>query len=620
MTHVEEHHGTSVPSIHAKDNVWSRNLGETRLAESKAILAYFLTNCLTAMLGIFDEVALNAVLAHYPAYNKFLPSARFADTTFTNSYELMASSPEEPPFPSTKSCQLNHVKFACVKCGAVHGPFDQDASKEVNISLSCESKTVERNYQKITLQESPVAQLPRFSTRRSIASASRGRLALGPLINSAKPVQLFHFHSLAGSNGDLAQQLERFAQLKSGFSVLLEVTEASHINKKEDLLAAFKLTEEYKKQMRSRSLAQNERIKSELSSLLFLNPRRYQDCCGVPKDINHKHRIRGDINVPMLGDPGTGRSQFLNHVEKTARRSVFATGPGASAVGLTASVRKDHTNDTDRTTIHEIMEQQSISISKAGIVATLQARHPKFDKDTKETDVATYIDEDLIPQDVLRKYIMYAVVVGSCFVDGQYLSTVSIDQPRGRPTLNTTLHHTIIACYNVLPGGSTRSSITALPTIKSRQGASWSRGSSPRRSSTRRHRQDAQHRTVHHLQTTLDNLRRRTSKFPNNTPIHDSGFRKQALLITKQHDIGEDHCGQLVLVHGYLFRLHDQLSNLMFPNCVNGYRPVHQQPSRSSSPGSTLSNSRSSSYGSLVSDSAMPKSASADPTKDGESG
>lgn len=54
-----------------------------------------------------------------------------------------------------------------------------------------------------------------------------------------------------------------------------------------------------------------------------------------------KHRIRGDINVLILGDPGVAKSQFLKYVQKTAGRAVYTTGKGASAVGLTASVHKD---------------------------------------------------------------------------------------------------------------------------------------------------------------------------------------------------------------------------------------------------------------------------------------
>ena len=54
-----------------------------------------------------------------------------------------------------------------------------------------------------------------------------------------------------------------------------------------------------------------------------------------------KHRIRGDINVLIMGDPGTAKSQFLKYVEKTSHRAIYTTGKGASAVGLTASVRMD---------------------------------------------------------------------------------------------------------------------------------------------------------------------------------------------------------------------------------------------------------------------------------------
>ena len=56
--------------------------------------------------------------------------------------------------------------------------------------------------------------------------------------------------------------------------------------------------------------------------------------------LGGKHKIRGDINILMCGDPGTAKSQFLKYTEKTAPRSVFTTGQGASAVGLTAYVQR----------------------------------------------------------------------------------------------------------------------------------------------------------------------------------------------------------------------------------------------------------------------------------------
>ena len=134
-----------------------------------------------------------------------------------------------------------------------------------------------------------------------------------------------------------------------------------------------------------------EDVKKALACLLMSGSRKI-----LPDGV----RLRGDVNVLLMGDPSTAKSQLLKFIERVAPIGVYTSGKGSSAAGLTASVIKDAKGDFyleggamvladggvicidefdkmregDRVAIHEAMEQQTISIAKAGITTVLNSR------------------------------------------------------------------------------------------------------------------------------------------------------------------------------------------------------------------------------------------------------
>ncbi len=157
---------------------------------------------------------------------------------------------------------------------------------------------------------------------------------------------------------------------------------------------------------------------------------------GVPKVHPDGVRVRGDIHVLLVGDPGVAKSQLLRYISQVAPRGIYASGKGTTAAGLTAAAVKDDfaggrwvleagmlvladggmavideldkMSPEDRSAMHEALEQQTVSIAKAGITSTLNARcpvlaaaNPKLGRFTNDRSIAEQID---LPPTLLSRF------------------------------------------------------------------------------------------------------------------------------------------------------------------------------------------------------------------------
>jgi len=401
----------------AADNRQSLEVSYLHLSNDQSTLGIWLADTPREMLTLMNEVARALTLEKYREYNQVHDEiyVRICDLPIKDSLRELRHlhlnalvkvsgvvTRRTGVFP-----QLKVMRFTCMKCGTVTGPVSQSQQGKVQLGacVACQSagpfslnteQTVYRNYQKITLQESPgsvpAGRVPRY----------KDVILLADLIDAARPGEEIEI------TGIYTHTFDPGMHSKQGFPVFATVLEANFVQKRADALASSVLTEEEKSQIEemSRDPRMGERIINSIAPSIYGNHHIKTAIAlamfgGREKNMNQKHRIRGDINLMLLGDPGTAKSQVLKYVEKTSPRAVYTTGKGASAVGLTASVHRDpitrewtleggalvladrgvclidefdKMNDGDRTSIHEAMEQQSISISKAGIVTTLQAR------------------------------------------------------------------------------------------------------------------------------------------------------------------------------------------------------------------------------------------------------
>ncbi|KAF0700905.1 Aste57867_8591 [Aphanomyces stellatus] len=375
------------------------------IIQCMSIFAAWIVEAPKDMLSLLDEVARDVVLSLFPYYDTIhkeifvrildLPGTEKIRDLRTAHLNFLIKVSGVVTRRTSVFPQLQLVKFNCVACGAILGPYTQHKNAELSLNAcpECQSKgpfslntsqTVYRNYQKLTLQESPSSVPPGRVPRSKEARPGEEVAITGVYINTPDPT----------------------LNMKDGFPVFKTVIEANHIERTAEGHTTV-LTAEDKKAILKWSKQPNigQLLIQSIAPSIYGHTSVKTALClslfgGKPKHIKNS-RVRGDLNVLMVGDPGTAKSQFLKFVHATAPRAVYTTGKGASAVGLTAGVSRDpmtnewvlqggalvladkgcclidefdKMNEQDRTSIHEAMEQQTISVSKAGIVTSLQAR------------------------------------------------------------------------------------------------------------------------------------------------------------------------------------------------------------------------------------------------------
>ena len=402
------------------------------LMAREPIIAMWIADAPRDMLDLLNETATRYALRLFPSYGAIADeiNVRVSDVPILDSLRDLRRSHLDGLVRvngvvtrrSSVYPQLKMAYYDCYKCKYVLGPFRIEESagaatggdrgggrgNDVNAPSSCPScqsegpfklnsnRTQYRNFQRVNLQETP-GSVPAGRVPRT-----KEVILTNDLIDAARPGEEVEITGVYGHAYDyhLTQ--------KSGFPVFQTHIVANHVRRKEDASAAANLTEQDLAEIMelARDPRIGERIVESIAPSIYGHKHVKMALAmslfgGVPKNVDDKHRIRGDVNCLLLGDPGTAKSQMLKYAEQTAPRAVYSTGKGASAVGLTASVHKDPVtrewtleggalvladqgvclidefdkmNEQDRTSIHEAMEQQTISVSKAGIVTSLQAR------------------------------------------------------------------------------------------------------------------------------------------------------------------------------------------------------------------------------------------------------
>ncbi len=336
--------------------------------------------------------------------------------------------------------KLVEAAFQCPKCGAItRVKQEENILMEPNICPNCNRKvklkllpeeSIFIDSQKIELQESPEGLRGGAQPMRLVAYLE------DDLVGNIVPGDRITI------NGILRIQARRRGQLK--LTEFNRVMDVNSIELKEQAFEEILIDAEDERRIMeaSRDPMLPVKIRESIAPTIYgleteKDALSLQLFGGVPKTMPDGTKIRGDIHILLVGDPGTAKSQLLRYISQLAPRSIYTSGKSSSAAGLTASaVRSDEfgegrwtleagalvladlgiacvdeldkMNPKDRDALHQAMEQQEIGVEKAGRNATLKSRcallgaaNPKLGRFEEYTPIADQIN---IPPALLSRF------------------------------------------------------------------------------------------------------------------------------------------------------------------------------------------------------------------------
>ncbi|WP_440059890.1 minichromosome maintenance protein MCM [Thermogladius sp. 4427co] len=326
------------------------------------------------------------------------------------------------------------------------------------------------DWQKIVVQERP-EEIPPGQIPRSLEV-----VVTGDLVDAARP------GDRALVVGVLRVMPTQASQKATGRSVFSFYIDANYIEVQQKVLEEIEITREDEDKIKE--LAKDPWIREKIILSIAPSIYGYYDIKeaialllfgGVPKIMQDGTRIRGDIHVLLVGDPGTAKSQLLQYTARIAPRGLYTSGKGSTAAGLTATVLRDKNTgeyyleagamviadggvaaideidkmrEEDRSAIHEALEQQTVSIAKAGIVARLNARasvlaagNPKFGRYDLTQPISKNID---LPPTILSRFDLIFVIQDIPHIEkdrrlARHILGVHSDAEKARPFIDPQL-------------------------------------------------------------------------------------------------------------------------------------------------------------------------------------